>query len=43
MAIGQVRGGGIAVAIVAPAHGAENVVPDKEDSGGPHQGYPMWA
>ena len=34
------------VATVAPAHGADNVVPDKEDSGGPplpHRGYPMWA
>ena len=34
------------VATVAPAHGADNVVPDNEDSGGPplpHRGYPMWA
>ena len=31
---------------MAPAHGADNVVPDNEDSGGPslpHRGYPMWA
>ena len=31
---------------MAPAHGADNVVPDNEDSGGPplpHWGYPMWA
>ena len=42
----QCRSGGITVATVAPAHGADNVVPDKEDSGGPplpHWGYPMWA
>ena len=34
------------VATVAPAHGADNVVLDNEDSGGPllpHRGYPMWA
>ena len=46
MAIGQCRSGGITVATVAPAHGADNVVPDSEDSGGPplpHWGYPMWA
>ena len=46
MAIGQCRSGGITVATVAPAHGADNVVPDSEDSGGPplpHRGYPMWA
>ena len=46
LAIGQCRSGGITVATVAPAHGADNVVPDKEDSGGPpqpHPGYPMWA
>ena len=46
MAIGDYRGGGITVATVAPAHGADNAVPDKEDSGRPplpHQGYPMWA
>ena len=35
MAIGQCRSGGITVAIVAPAHGAEDVVPDNEISGGP--------
>ena len=46
MAIGQCRSGGITVATVAPAHGADNVVLDNEDSGGPplpHRGYPMWA
>ena len=46
MAIGQCRSGGITVATVAPAHGADNVIPDNEDSGGPplpHRGYPMWA
>ena len=32
---GKCRSGGITEAIVAPAHGANNVVPDKEDSGGP--------
>ena len=34
------------MATQAPAHGADNVVMDKEDSGGPplpHRGYPMWA
>ena len=35
MAIGQCRSGGITVATVAPAHGAEDVVPDNEISGGP--------
>ena len=35
VAIGQCRSGGITVATVAPAHGADNVVPDNEDSGGP--------
>ena len=35
MAIGQCRSGGITVATVAPAHGAEDVVPDNENSGGP--------
>ena len=34
------------MATVAPAHGADNVVPNNEDSGGPplpHRGHPMWA
>ena len=35
MALGQCRSGGITVATVAPAHGAEDVVPDNEISGGP--------
>ena len=46
VAIGQCRSWGITVATVAPAHGADNVVPDHEDFGGPplpHRGYPMWA
>ena len=46
MAIGQCRSGGITVATVAQAHGADNVVPDNEDSGEsplPHRGYPIWA
>ena len=34
MAIGQCRSGGITVVTVAPAHGAEDVVPDNEISGG---------
>ena len=39
MGLGQCRSGGIMVA-------ADNVVLDKEDSGGPplpHRGYSMWA
>ena len=39
---GQCRSGAITVATVAPAHGVDNGIPDKEDSGGPplpHQGY----
>ena len=46
MAIGRCKSGGITVATVAPGHGADNVVPDKEVSGGPplpHSSYPMWA
>ena len=46
MAIGQCKNGNITVATVAPAHGADNVVADKEDSGRPplpHRGYPMSA
>ena len=35
MAIGQCRSGGITVATVALAHGAEDVVLDNEISGGP--------
>ena len=35
VAIGQCRSGGITVATVAPAHGAEDVIPDNEISGGP--------
>ena len=35
MAIGQCRSGGITLATVAPAHGAEDVVPDNEITGGP--------
>ena len=34
------------MATFASAHGADYVVPDNEDSGGPplpHRGYPMWA
>ena len=44
--IAQCRSGGITVAMVAQAHVADNVVHDKEDSGGPplpYQGYPVWA
>ena len=46
VAIGQCRSGGIMVATEAPAHGVDNVVLDKENSGGPplpHQRYQMWA
>ena len=35
LAIGGCSSGGITVVTVAPAHGADNVVPNKEDSGGP--------
>ena len=36
VAIGQCRCGGIMVSTEAPAHGADNVVPDKEDSADLH-------
>ena len=41
---GECSGGGISVGTVALAHGADDAVPDKEDSGRPppsHWGYPM--
>ena len=44
MAIGQCRSWGITVARVALAHGTDNAVADKEDSGPlPYWSYPMWA
>ena len=45
-AIGQCGSGGITVATEVPAHCADNVILDEEDSGRPplpHWGYPMWA